>query len=149
MMQIVGGMPRVYGSCMDTRHPSLVCRQVASPSAQCLGATAHRQPRHRLQVSAAIKKRSEKNVVCVKVLHAKPQHINDVHKLCEQLLTNVQQAKSDCTSGLLAFECSNDRWDSSVFHFWERYESNAALGRFNNRDDIKNFMIHVRTVCVP
>ena len=133
------------GSCMDARHPSYTCRHTVWPSTRIPRLGAPPPPhRHRLQVSAAIKKRSEKNVVCVKVLHAKPQHVGDVHKLCEQLVASVQPAKSDRASGLLSFECSNDRWDSNVFHFWERYESNQALGRFNTRDDIKNFMTHVQ-----
>ncbi len=94
----------------------------------------------------AIKKTSEKNVVCVKTLVAHPQHIDKVQRLCQELLNSVQPCRADrlSQSGLLAFECSNDRWDSNVFHFWERYESNVAMGRFNNRDDMQRFMSNVQ-----
>lgn len=91
----------------------------------------------------AVKKSSEKNVVCVKTIVAQPQHSAKVQRLCQDLLDSVQPCRADRSTGLLAFECSNDRWDANVFHFWERYESNAAMGRLNNRDDMQNFMENV------
>ena len=47
-------------------------------------------------------------------------------------------------NGIESFECSSDRYEKNVFHFWERYTSNVAMGRHNNAPEMQAFMTDVR-----
>lgn len=47
------------------------------------------------------------------------------------------------SNGIQEFTCAVDGWEKNVFHFWERYESNAALGRHNTKPEVVKFMEEV------
>lgn len=96
--------------------------------------------RGRLQVVAAVKKKAEKNVVCSKTLIVTPGKEEQVAKLCQDLVVFSHERMRDKSSGINAFECSQDNWDKNVFHFWERYESNSHLGRHNTSNEFTTFM---------
>ena len=46
----------------------------------------------------------------------------------------------DKKNGVLAFECSQDRWEDNVLHFWERYDGNRNMGLHNTSDELSTFM---------
>ncbi len=79
-------------------------------------------------------------VVCSKTLTAKPQAVEQVMKMCQSVTEFSQGRISDRTSGIQEFSCSKDRWEENVFHFWERYESNGAMGKHNTSIEVKGFM---------
>lgn len=96
--------------------------------------------RRRLTVAAAIKSKSKRQVCCSKTLIATPDTVDQVQRLCADVTAYSQQVMDDRTSGINAFDCVRDQWEPNVFHFWERYDSNVALGRHNTSPEVTKFM---------
>lgn len=96
--------------------------------------------RGRVQVLAAVKKASAKNVVCSKTLVVKPGQEDQVEQMCRDIVQFSKDRMQDRSSGIHTFECSQDNWDKNVFHFWERYESNSHLGTHNTCHEYTTFM---------
>lgn len=46
----------------------------------------------------------------------------------------------DSKNGILAFECSQDRYEPNVLHFWERYDGNRSMGTHNTTAEYSEFM---------
>lgn len=118
-------------------------RSALSAFPQKTGLLSGRGTCRHLQVSCAIKKGSEKNVVCSKTLIGKPGQEKRVRQRCKDIVDFSKGRMSVRTSGVLAFECVQDRFDTNVFHFWERYDSNVAMGRHNNTAEMQAFMKEV------
>ena len=51
----------------------------------------------------------------------------------------------DSKNGILAFECSQDRYEPNVLHFWERYDGNRSMGTHNTSAEYSKFMRSVRS----
>jgi quinol monooxygenase YgiN len=85
------------------------------------------------------------NQVCInKTLVALPEHRERVQQLCAEVTAFSVGRMADRDSGIQEFSCSADGWEDGVFHFWERYESNVALGRHNTAPEMEAFMRTVR-----
>ncbi|KIY95772.1 hypothetical protein MNEG_12190 [Monoraphidium neglectum] len=110
------------------------------PLARAPAAHAAVAGRRLLTVSAAIKAKSRREICCSKTLVAQPDMIDKVHKMCADVTAFSEARMGDPTSGVKAFECAKDRWEENVFHFWERYESNVALGRHNTTPEVSQFL---------
>lgn len=105
---------------------------------------ANRPLRGHLQVSCAIKKGAEKNIVCSKTLVGKPGKEKQLKQRCRDIVDFSKGRMAVRSSGVLAFECLQDRYEENVFHFWERYESNPSMGRHNNSAEMQAFMTKAR-----
>jgi quinol monooxygenase YgiN len=57
-----------------------------------------------------------------------------------QVLDFSRERMSDRSNGILEFSVNHDFQDTNVFHFWERYTSNASLGQHNTQPEITQFM---------
>ena len=100
--------------------------------------------RTRLPILAAIKKAREKNVVCSKTLVALEGQETAVEALCEQVTAFGRSRAKDRSAGVVSFSWSKDASDHRVFHFWEVYETNEALGSVNSAPEVKQFMENVQ-----
>lgn len=96
--------------------------------------------RGQLQTLCAIKKKSEKNLVCSKTLTVKPDHKDAVMEMCQMVVTFSKEKMKNSKSGILAFECSQDNYEPNVLHFWERYDGNRSMGLHNTTDEYSKFM---------
>ena len=144
------------GSEAQSREACLVWLDIMTLGSRQLQHThAPRQPlpgRHRLQIQAAVKKSSAKSIVLSKTLVARKGEEKRVMRRCKDIVSFSQGRMSVADSGIESFECTVDRYDSNVFHFWERYASNVAMGRHNNVPEMQAFMVDVRGLllgCVP
>ena len=152
-----------------------------------------RRPRGGLQVVAAVKRGSDKTIVCSKTVIARKGSEAAVQDLCQQVtagcnwllcalvassnrnphadrtrqasgcqtghlrrigayrlnlddLSSAQvldfsrERMADRTNGILEFSVNHDFQDANVFHFWERYTSNASLGQHNTQPEVTRFM---------
>jgi quinol monooxygenase YgiN len=95
-------------------------------------------------VVAAVKRRTDKHVVCSKTIVATPETAEKVVELCKGMMEFSQRRAAESDSGILAFDVSQDIYDGNVVHFWERYESNAHMGRHNTSPEFTKFMQDVR-----
>ena len=114
---------------------------------QPLHTHTHRQAlpgRQRLQIQAAVKKNSAKSIVLSKTLVARKGEEKRVLRRCRDIVDFSQGRMGSPDSGIEAFQCSVDRFEKNVFHFWERYTSNVAMGRHNNVPEMQAFMTDVR-----
>ena len=93
---------------------------------------------------AAVKRRTDKHVVCSKTIVATPETVGKVVELCKGMMEFSQRRAAESDSGILAFDVSQDIYDGNVVHFWERYESNAHMGRHNTSAEFSKFMQDVR-----
>ena len=109
--------------------------------------SAPRCSRGALLVQAAVKQRSAREVVISKTLIARPDAKDKVWTLCEEASARAKAAMADRDVGLRAFDCVRDGWDDNVFHFWERYESNVALGRYNSSEPVLEWYKQVCFAC--
>ena len=100
--------------------------------------------RGQLAVVAAVKRKTDKHVVCSKTIVATPETAGRVVELCKGMMEFSQRRAAESDSGILAFDVSQDIYDSNVVHFWERYESNAQMGRHNTTPEFNKFMQDVR-----
>ena len=105
---------------------------------------ANSSQRGQLAVLAAVKRRTDKHVVCSKTIVATPETAERVVELCKGMMAFSQRRATESDSGILAFDVSQDIYDGNVVHFWERYESNAHLGRHNTSPEFTKFMQDVR-----
>lgn len=60
-----------------------------------------------------------------------------------QVLDFSKQRMADRANGILEFGVNHDFEDKNVFHFWERYSSNATMGTHNTQPEITKFMERV------
>ena len=102
--------------------------------------------RGHLAVVAAVKRKTDKHVVCSKTIVATPETAGRVVELCKDMMEFSQRRAAESDSGILAFDVSQDIYDSNVVHFWERYESNAHMGRHNTTPEFNKFMQDVSLV---
>lgn len=100
--------------------------------------------RAQLQVLAAVKKRSLKNVVCSKTLVAKKAYLEKLKRECKSMSNYGIKSMEDRENGILTFEVFQDPFDEMQIHFFERYEDNVKLGRFNSGDRFTRFMKDVQ-----
>lgn len=100
--------------------------------------------RQRLQVLAAVKEKTGKQVVCSKTLVARKEAAAQVQTLCQGIVTYTEDRMRDRTSGIQQYQCMRDGFEDNVFHFYERYASNAHLGRHNTSDEVVKFMTSVQ-----
>lgn len=140
-----------------TVHRTAYTPQIAGPSTPCgcsfrspparrpaVGLGVHsRASRGQVQAVCAIKKGSEKNVVCSKTLVIKPGQEKRVLPRCRDIVDFTRGRMASRGSGVLAFECMQDRYEKNVLHFWERYDSNANMGKHNNTPELQAFMREV------
>lgn len=103
-----------------------------------------RSSRGHLLVTNAVKAKSARQICCSKTLVAKPDSVDAVQQLCKHITDFSVQQMSNRSNGIQEFTCAVDAWESNVFHFWERYESNAAMGRYNTKPEVVKFMEEVR-----
>lgn len=96
--------------------------------------------RGRLQVLAAVKKSSAKNVVCSKTLVVKSEHMDKVKDMCNELVAHVKEQMGDRANGILSFEVMADTFEDGTIHFWERYADSQRLNKFNSSDKYLNFI---------
>lgn len=82
-------------------------------------------------------------VCCSKTLVAKPEHKEAVQQLCKEVTEFSTARMKERSSGIQEFNCMVDGWEDNVVHFWERYESNVALGRHNTTPEVETFMKNV------
>jgi quinol monooxygenase YgiN len=60
-----------------------------------------------------------------------------------QVLDFSRERMADRSNGILEFSVNHDFQDANVFHFWERYTSNASLGQHNTQPEVTQFMENV------
>ncbi len=99
--------------------------------------------RRALTCVCAVKQKSGKQVACTKTLVAKPDQQGKVAALVADLASFSLQRARDRASGVQVFEVVRDQFEPNTFHIWERYESNAALGRHNVLPEYQAFMSKV------
>lgn len=97
-----------------------------------------------LQIHAAVKRDTLRNVVCSKTLKIKEGCNEQVEKLCKEIADFAHQEMKDTSKGILAFEVFQDPFEEKHIHFWERYLDNTRLGRFNTCDTFQEFMKNVQ-----
>jgi quinol monooxygenase YgiN len=95
-------------------------------------------------VVAAVKRGSDKTIVCSKTVIAKTGSEAAVQDLCKQVLDFSRERMADRSNGILEFSVNHDFQDANVFHFWERYTSNASLGQHNTQPEVTQFMENVQ-----
>lgn len=117
-------------------------RQLHVPSLQNT-----RTCRRQQQILAAVKKGTGKSVVFSKTLTARKGEEKRVLKRCRDITDFSQGKMSNRENGIQAFECSQDRFEPNVFHFWERYNSNVNMGRHNSTPEMQTFMSEVGADC--
>ena len=74
-------------------------------------------------------------------------HLTQVDKvaaMCKDILDFSEGKKSVRSSGLLEYAITRDQFEPHVFYVWERYDSNASLGRHNSCTEYQAFMQNVR-----
>lgn len=136
---------------MHQSTPSLSSSRLSSSPLRSLR-LGHARRRRSLADSVttnAVKRKNEKHVVCSKTLIASPGKEDDVDRACAELVAAVGVSGPQATPstvaaakrrGVIEFSYGRDSYEPNVFHFWERYDSNVALGRHNTRDDVVAFM---------
>lgn len=67
--------------------------------------------------------------------------MNDLQPV--QVLDFSRERMADRSNGILEFSVNHDFQDANVFHFWERYTSNASLGLHNTQPEVTQFMENV------
>ena len=97
----------------------------------------------RLQISAAVRKTSEKHIVCSKTLVALPEKEGPLLSRCKDIVDFSAGRMRSKSSGIIEFRCSQDIYDRQTFHFWERYDGNVSLGRHNSSPEVQQFMTDV------
>eukprot|EP00798_Chlamydomonas_sp_ICE-L_P020314 gene20314-27070_t len=100
--------------------------------------------RTRLHVTAAVKTNSGKQVVCSKTLVAKKGKEEQVRKLCGKVLEFGVAQAADRKNGIMEYQCVKDGWEDNVFHFYERFDSNVSMGRYNSTETVTEFMKKAR-----
>ena len=63
--------------------------------------------------------------------------------MCKDILNFSEGKKSVRSSGLLEYAITRDQFEPHVFYVWERYDSNASLGRHNSCTEYQAFMQNV------
>jgi quinol monooxygenase YgiN len=94
----------------------------------------------RLHVCAAIKKDTDKHVVCSKTLVGKPTQVKRLQRKCQDILDFSLGKAANKENGILEFTCSQDSYALNVFHFWERYDGNTSMGKHNTSPEFMKFM---------
>lgn len=64
-----------------------------------------------------------------------------------QVLDFSRDRMVDRANGILEFSVNHDFEETNVFHFWERYSSNATLGQHNTQPQVTKFMQDVSRSC--
>ncbi|KAK9915438.1 hypothetical protein WJX75_009193 [Coccomyxa subellipsoidea] len=113
-------------------------------SLRSCGSAAPCRQRGRLVVVAAVKKTTVKNVVCHKTLVAKQDQADKVAEMCKDILDFSYGKKSQKSNGIQEFVVSRDQFEPNVFYVWERYNSNADLGRHNSCTEYNAFMENIQ-----
>ena len=67
-----------------------------------------------------------------------------VAEMCKDILDFSHGKKSVKSNGIQEFAVSRDQFEPNVFYVWERYISNADLGRHNSSTEFTAFMENVR-----
>lgn len=70
-------------------------------------------------------------------VYTDPAHADDVEAVYKQ---TTRRALSPEEPGTIYYCISRDRTDPSIFHFFERYESEEAFHRHNEQDLVKNLV---------
>jgi len=76
-------------------------------------------------------------------LIAKPQDKEKVARMCADIAAYSLDEMKDRQKGIVVFQVVRDSWEDNVFHMWERYDSNANLGRHMTSEPYKEFMVKV------
>ncbi len=71
-----------------------------------------------------------------------------VAEMCKDILDFSHGKKSVKSNGIHEFAVSRDQFEPNVFYVWERYTSNADLGRHNSSTEFTAFMENVRCLDV-
>lgn len=103
-------------------------------------AAARAAGRRRLTVVAAVRAKSKRQICCSKTLVARPEAADQVAKMCADVAEFTQAKMAERSAGINAFDIVRDQWEPNVFHLWERYESNTAMGRHNTTPELTQFM---------
>ena len=64
--------------------------------------------------------------------------------MCKDILDFSYGKKSQKSNVIQEFVVSRDQFEPNVFYVWERYNSNADLGRHNSCTEYNAFMENVR-----
>ncbi|EFN57801.1 hypothetical protein CHLNCDRAFT_143165 [Chlorella variabilis] len=110
------------------------------PAAAGGGTSSSGRGRGRLLVTAAIKVRKGKQVLCNKTLKAKEGSEAAVAQLCEGMAEWSRERMADRGSGVLAFQFSEDDYEKGTFHFMELYANQKAMTDHNSHDQVKTFV---------
>ena len=70
--------------------------------------------------------------------------VDKVAEMCKDILDLSQGKATQRSAGIMEFRVDVDQYEPHVFYFWERYESNASMGRHNTSPEIRAFMENVR-----
>lgn len=98
-----------------------------------------------LRITAAQQRPKSKNILCSKTFIAKSGKEQTVEQMCRKIADfSKTRQTSDRSSGILAFEFSQDDFEGNTFHFMELYESNVHLGRHNTTEEFKDFMVGIQ-----
>ncbi|KAI3438791.1 hypothetical protein D9Q98_001208 [Chlorella vulgaris] len=100
--------------------------------------------RGRLLVTAAIKVRKGKQVLCNKTLKAKEGNESEVAALCQDIAEWSRGRMADRGSGVLAFQFSEDDFEKGTFHFFEIYASQNDMTAHNNHEQVKTFVVKIQ-----
>lgn len=96
--------------------------------------------RGRLQVLAAVRKKSLKNVVFSKTLVAKEKYLKKLMRECKSMADHGKKEMMKRENGILEFTVFQDQFDENQIHFFERYEDKVKMGKFNSGERFSAFM---------
>eukprot|EP00240_Pyramimonas_obovata_P015593 CAMPEP_0118933222 /NCGR_PEP_ID=MMETSP1169-20130426/11680_1 /TAXON_ID=36882 /ORGANISM="Pyramimonas obovata, Strain CCMP722" /LENGTH=275 /DNA_ID=CAMNT_0006875957 /DNA_START=60 /DNA_END=887 /DNA_ORIENTATION=- len=96
------------------------------------------------EIQKIVQAGSHRSVVKNATLEAVEGKEEAVQKLCMKWVEATNKAKEDSANGILSFECHPDAYEKGVFHFWERYTTNASMAAYNSKKEAQTFMKEVR-----
>lgn len=94
-------------------------------------------------ICTAVKGHSARSVCCSKTLVAKPDTIDAVVDLCQRAVA-FSRSRLGRGSGVREFSCSQDAFEPHILHFFEVYDSTAAMGKHNTTRELSDFLEQAR-----
>ncbi|GAQ87631.1 hypothetical protein KFL_003660110 [Klebsormidium nitens] len=100
--------------------------------------------RRGLEVKAAKRKDKERSLVLTVTLAAEEGKEEKVQALCRGIVEHFRPMVADSKSPVRAFECSQDAYEPSVYHFWQRYDGFVEMNDVYAGPEYTKFLEEVR-----
>jgi len=96
------------------------------------------------EIKKIVQAGSHRSVVKTATLMMVEGKEEEVKQMCADFVEVTKRAMEDETNGIISFECHPDAYETGVLHFWERYKSNALMGKYNSTKEAQKFTTDVR-----